>query len=166
MTRTLVAAVLAAAAGVSCAVAPASPPPPAPTTTPEATAVTGSGRVISRSDVGGLPDSPVESGSVLVVPADKAAALVSLAGAGDLAHASFAVSDADARGLGAAVVPIGADGRFALPDAPGRYLVCLADTFPDHEPGPPYSVVGCAAAELPAPGLTVSFGEGGVQAGS
>jgi hypothetical protein len=61
--------------------------------------------------------------------------------------------------------PSTASGRFPVDVAPGRYLVCLADVFPDHSPGPPYSVVGCDHIDLPeAAALVVSFAEGGVEA--
>lgn len=61
--------------------------------------------------------------------------------------------------------PLDGSGRFPVDVAAGRYLVCLADVFPDHSPGPAYSVVGCDHIDLPeVPRLLVSFGEGGVEA--
>jgi hypothetical protein len=127
---------------------------------------------VSASDVSGLPGSPLMSGTVLFVALARAADVAAMASvepgnASQLAHASFVVDRAGATALGATAVAIGADGRFPVAVPDGRYLVCLADIFADHTAGPPYSVVGCAEVTLPAApaaGLTVSFGEGGVEA--
>ncbi len=147
--------------------------PPAPTTLPTATTVTtgepGFGVAFAKSDVDGLDDSPYAAGTVLFVPATSASEFEAIAGvsAGDrdqLAHVFLEVEEEALGRLDAFVAPIGEDARFRVPGDPGSYLVCLADTFADHTPGPPYSVVGCAPAEIPAGASpTVSFGEGGVE---
>jgi len=132
--------------------------------------VSGSGMAFSRSDVSGLPDSPLMSGTVLFVPHARVAEVSAMAGvergdASRLAHASFVFDQDDATALGAIAVAIDAGGRFPVSVPEGRYVVCLADVFADHTTGPPYSVVGCAEVALPAApvaGLSVSFGEGGV----
>lgn len=132
----------------------------------------GSGVALSRSDVGGVPNSALTSGTVLFVPSARATDVATMAGvepgsAAELAHASFALDEAATSALGAIAVAIGGDGRFPVTVADGRYLVCLADIFVDHVAGSPYSVVGCAEVALPtdpASGLSVSFGEGGVEA--
>lgn len=129
------------------------------------------GLVFSRSDVSGVPDSPLVSGTVLFVPQERAADVAAMAGMslGDvsrLAHASFVMDQTNASTLGAIAVNIDVSGRFPVSVPAGRYVVCLADVFADHTAGPPYSVVGCAEVPLPAAsvaGLSVSFGEGGVE---
>lgn len=153
---------------------------PAPTTSParESTAVTtstvpiepGRGRAISVSDVSGIPDSLVTSGSVLFVEQARTGELAALSGV-DLSdanasrHARFSVDADNLAALGAVAVPLDDKGRFPIDVGAGSYLVCLADTFPGDSPGPPYSVVGCDRAELASDaGLELSFGEGGVEA--
>jgi hypothetical protein len=111
------------------------------------------GVAVNRSDVTGVPDLRFTSGSVLFVPVDRA---------GGLAVAPFSLDAQQVSRLGVLVATIGQDGRFPIPGT-GSYLVCLADVFADHSPGPPYSVVGCAEADLNGGAVTVSNGEGGVE---
>lgn len=130
------------------------------------------GVAVSRSDVGDQPERPLAAGSVLFFPEDRAGDVAAAAGlgqeeAGSMQHASFALQAGRLGELAGVVAPIGTDGRFPVPAevASGRHLVCLADSFADHAPGPPFQVVGCALVDVPDRAvLTVAFGEGGVEA--
>jgi hypothetical protein len=126
------------------------------------------GRAISKSDVADLADSAIERGDVLFVPVAQAAGLADRAGVGATGDLTYAFFDLDARqlaGLDGASTAIDEQGNFAVPVSAGNYMICLANIFADQTAGPPYSVVGCASADLSADGvLTVSHGEGGVEA--
>jgi hypothetical protein len=128
------------------------------------------GQAVSVSDVSGLEGSALTAGSVVFVPEGQAGAVAAMAGTdsaepGGLRHAGFSLDEASLAGLGATATALDGSGRFPVDVAAGRHLVCLADVFPDHSPGPPYSVVGCDHIDLPeTPRLLVSFGEGGVEA--
>lgn len=130
------------------------------------------GHVVAKSDVSGLPDTPATAGRVLIVPAERAAEVAADGGfdSGDLdgmRHATFDVSPESLAQLDGVAPQISDKGDFDVEVAAGRYLVCLADVFPDHGPGPPYSAIGCDLVELATgAGLTVSFGEAGVEAAS
>lgn len=143
----------------------------------EGTAVTPSeggvplrGRAVNKSDVSGLADSVLTSGDVLFVPEDRAADLAREVGL-DLSdidgtrHAFFELAGSRLADLTGVAAAIGADGSFSLDIPAARYLVCLADIFVDHTSGPPYTVVGCDVVDVAtSASLTVSFGEGGVEA--
>lgn len=128
------------------------------------------GRAVSVSDVSGLEASAFTTGSVVFVPEERADALAAAAGVGSsepgaLRHAGFSLDDASLAELRGTATPLDRRGSFPVDVPAGRYVVCLADVFADHSPGPPYSVVGCDHVELPATAeLLVSFGEGGVEA--
>jgi hypothetical protein len=128
------------------------------------------GRTVSVSDVSGVEGSAFTAGSVVFVPEDQAGAVAAMAGVGSaepaaLRHAGFSFDEAALADLEGTATALDGSGRFPVDVAAGRYLVCLADVFPDHSPGPPYSAVGCDHIDLPeAAALVVSFGEGGVEA--
>lgn len=128
------------------------------------------GRAVSVRDVSGLEGSAFTAGSVVFVREDRAGAVAAMARAGSaepgaLRHAGFSLDEASLAELEGTATPLNGSGRFPIDVAAGRYLVCLADVFPDHSPGPPYSVVGCDHIDLPgAAVLVVSFAEGGVEA--
>jgi hypothetical protein len=130
----------------------------------------GRGRAVARSDVTGIADSALTSGSVLFVPGERAPELAVVTGldrlsnVDSLRHAEFALVASALDALDGTAVAIDGAGRFAVDVPNGLYVVCLADTFPDHTQAPPYSVVGCSRVELPdGARLVVSFGEGGVE---
>lgn len=142
-----------------------------PAVTPDAGGIGGQGLAISKSDVSGLADSALTAGEVLFIPEEHAAGLAETAGfdpsdTGGMRHATFQLDESQLAELAGTAAVIGADGRFPLQVAPARYLVCLADSFVDHTAGPPYSVVGCdLPVDIPeGASLTVTFGEGGVEA--
>lgn len=140
------------------------------TVTPGADGIPEPGLAVSKSDVSGLPDSMLTAGEVLFFPEERAADLAETAGFDPLdidgmRHAFFQLSEPRLVELAGTAAVIGASGRFPLDIPAGQYVVCLADSFVDHTAGPPYSVVGCDLVDLPNDAsLTVSFGEGGVEA--
>jgi hypothetical protein len=126
-----------------------------------------SGRAIAKSDVTGLPDTPLRQGEILVFPAASAEGLRRAAdlGPGPLHYARFDLDERTVTTLGGTVVRLDADGRFAVALRPGPYVLCLSGVFPDHRPGPPFAVVGCDGLEFrPGTVVLVAFGEGGVEA--
>ncbi len=141
-----------------------------PAVTPHAGGVPGRGQAVNKSDVSGLTDSVLSSGEVLFVPEDRATDLAGTAGfdpsdIDGMRHAFFELDESRLAELAGGAAAIGSDGSFPLDLPAGRYLVCLADTFVDHTSGPPYAVVGCDVIDLSTgASLTVSFGEGGVEA--
>lgn len=171
-------------AGEEATLTPDRSPDRSPDRTPDPGTRSGAGLAINRSDVGGLPDTPLDSGAVLFVAEARVAELavaasLDLADPSGLPHASFVIDTGSAADLIAAVAVIDTGGRFPVEVPSGRYLVCLADILAEHRAGPPHSVVGCAYADLPggstperqsgAPSgggafrLIVAFGEGGVE---
>jgi hypothetical protein len=110
-------------------------------------------------------------GAVLFVPAAQEAALGQTGNfdpsdPSAMTRASFELTAERLQALGGSAATI-TDGRFPLNGTGGNYVVCLADSFADHTPGPPYSVVGCARVNVAeGASITVSFGEAGVQAKS
>ena len=138
--------------------------------TPGAGGVPGKGLAVTKSDVNGLSDSVLTAGEVLFIPEERAADMAGAASfdpsdIDSMRHAFFQLDGSRLAELAGAAAVIGADGRFPFDIPAGRYLVCLADSFVDHTAGPPYSVVGCDVIDLPGgASLTVSFGEGGVEA--
>ena len=150
--------------------------PPRPT--PQQTArketvengIRGQGLAFYQSDVMTMPDSVYTFGEVLFIPEEHAEDLAETADFDPskmnyMSHAFFQVDEFRLAQLAGAAAVIGAGGRFPLDIPAGHYFVCLADIFPGHTAGPPYSVVGCALIDLPNDAsLTVSWGEGGVQA--
>ena len=133
--------------------------------------IRGQGLAISKSDVMTMPDSVLTAGEVLFIPEEHAEDLAETVDFDPskmsyMGHALFQLNEFRLSKLAGAAAVIGADGRFPLDIPAGRYFVCLADIFSGHTAGPPYTVVGCAVIDLPNDAsLTVSWGEGGVQAG-
>ena len=127
-------------------------------------------RVLSASDVSGMPDLPLARGSLLLIPWDRLGALEKAVGTASLdgpaaRYASFRIDAGELEVVGGSGIEIGPGGTVAIGEARGRYLACLANIRPDDEAGPPFHVVGCGALLL-ADGRppTITFGEGGVEA--
>ncbi len=152
-----------------------------PSSVPESTATTGSpsvpidpglGLAMNISDTTDLDDSPLDKGEVLAFGPQAAPAMLESFGldADSVnAHSSFVVTDAALTEFEGLVAVID-DGTFPLVGEPG-WLYCLANSWPAHQAGPPFEVIGCgflepADAQLPGDGqVIVGFGEGGVQVG-
>jgi hypothetical protein len=138
--------------------------------TPVESGISGQGLAISKSDVSDLESSLLTSGEVLFIPEEHAVNLAAVGGfdpsdVDSMRHAFFQIEDESFAQLAGIAATIGTDGRFTIGVPAGYYLVCLANIFVDHSPGPPYSVVGCDVIDLPnEASLTVSFGEGGAEA--
>lgn len=135
------------------------------------------GRAISKSDVTDLPDSILTHGEVLLIPEYRFVDLVTIANFEQkdidilqysLYYKSFQIEKTNLSELSGSALTIGKDGRFPLTVKENSYLICLANIFPGHSVGAPYSVVGCDFVDLSDLAenlsLTVSFGEGGVEA--
>ncbi len=165
---------------------PVTTAPPLPTATPTQTVpkemvesvIRGQGIAIQVSDVSSFPDFVITQGEVLFIPEEHAEDLVEMAGFDPskmnymqkmeyISHALFQLDEPQFAKLAGAAAVIGADGRFPIDIPAGPYFVCLADSLSiDHTAGPPYSVGGCALIDLPNDAsLTVTWGEGGLQAG-
>ncbi len=150
--------------------------PPLPTSTPTQTVpkemvesvIRGQGMAINKDDTG-FPDWAMEKGEVLFIPEEHAEDLAEAAGFDPsrmirMTHTLFQVDESQLAMLAGTAAVIGAEGRFPIDIPAGRYFVCLADIFPLHTAGPPYTVVGCGVIDLSNDAsLTVSWGEGGVQ---
>ena len=140
------------------------------TVTPGQGGIRGHGQAIHKSDVSTFPDSVMTDGEVLFIPEEHAADLAETpdfdpSKMNYMGHAYFQLDESQLAELDGAAAVIGADGRFPLDIPAGDYFVCLADIFVGHTAGPPYSVVGCQVIDLPSEAsLTVSWGEGGVEA--
>ena len=126
-------------------------------------------RVLSVSDVSGMPDVPLARGSLLLIPWARLGALEEAVGADALdspaaRYAAFRIGAAELEVVGGAGIEIGSRGTVAIGEARGRYLACLANIRPDDAAGPPFRIVGCGALLL-ADGSppTITFGEGGVE---
>lgn len=159
------AAALAGCGGEEAPPSPAAASGPvatAPQRTSEGEVVEIRGVVIGESDVGGIPDHRLSSGVVVVAPATALGDLSARAAPDDLARGRFSLARDDLEAIGAAVAPIDVEGRFSSQGVAADIVVCLADHFLDHEPGPPYSVTGCAGPVSAAADLRVLFGRGGV----
>ena len=113
-----------------------------------------SGTVISASDVGSQPDTPLPDQLVLLLPAAQAP---------DLLGVSTLTEEA-LRFLGAMVeqappalsaLRTGPDGEFNLTVAASTYVLCLADNEGATPTAPPYQTRGCAPLTLEA-GETLS----------
>ena len=106
---------------------------------------------------------------MLLIPASRLAVLggtvATTIDTGALASLRFQVTGDSLARAGAVTLDI-RDGEFAIEPTAGTYVACLAGTDPGDTPGPPYSVVGCAAVEMRDAGgtLVISHGEGGVTA--
>ncbi len=129
----------------------------------------GQGIAIYLSDVSTFPDSVLTHGEVLFIPEEHAEDLAEAAGFDPsrmihMTHTYFQVDESQLAKLAGTAAVIGAEGRFPIDIPAGRYFVCLADIFPLHTAGPPYTVVGCGVIDLSNDAsLTVSWGEGGAQ---
>ena len=171
---------------------PVTTAPPSPTSTPAQTepkemiksSIGGQGIAIHLSDVSTIPDFVITQGEVLFIPEEHAEDLAEKAGFDPskisymskwnyiqkmeyMSHALFQLDESQFAKLSGAAAVIGADGPFPLNIPAGPYFVCLADSLSiDHTGGPPYSVGGCGLIDLPnGASLTVTWGEGGLQAG-
>jgi len=127
------------------------------------------GRAVHADDVAGTGVFPLRKGFVVAIPEEAAPRLrlltgLNVADEGGLRHASFTLIETDLIALGGTAATIGEVGGFSLDVATGRYLLCLSNSFPDHEASAPYRIVGCAFGRItPGCAPVVTFGEGGVQ---
>ena len=141
-----------------------------PAVTSDVSDLLGRGLAVNKSDVSGLADSVLSSGEVLFVPEDRATDVArevgfDLSNIDGMRHAFFELDESRLAELTGVVASIGTDGSFRFDIPAGRYLVCLANIFVDHISGPPHSVVVCDVIDVAiGASLTVSFGEGGVEA--
>jgi hypothetical protein len=124
------------------------------------------GRAVSVSDVSGLEGSALTAGSVVLVPEGQAGAVAAMAGAdwakpGGLRHAGFSLDDASLAELEGTATPLDGSGRFSVDVAAARYLVCLADVFPDPSPGRPTPWSAATTSTCPRrPGCWCPSGRG------
>lgn len=128
------------------------------------------GIATAESDVSTLLSSRFRSGEVLFIPVYQERVFADIVRLDDVNQPqvnriSVGLEEEDLSALKGHVATINSRGQFAVELPAGPYLVCLADVFVDHAPGPPFTLVGCSSVELTRDSeVTVSFGEGGVYA--
>lgn len=127
-----------------------------------------SGRVVTRSEVLGAPDTPIGVGTVIAVADEHTDELWTLIGmapppAERLACLEFHIERPALERLSAATAPINLDGTFDLGLPPGPHLLCLSGITANPAVGG-LEVVGCVYGVVPPESAvwSLSYGNGGV----
>ena len=112
------------------------------------TGATLTGIVVSASDIGDRPATPLAEQLVLLLPADTAPSVLGVpADNGALRFLSTAIEE---RPPGLVSRRTGPDGRFTVSTRPGKYVLCLADTEGEDAGSLPLQTRGCALLTLTA----------------
>lgn len=122
--------------------------------TAAAVAATLSGTVVSASDVGSQPDTPLPDQLVLLLPAAQAPDLLGVSTLTEEAL-RFLGATVDQAPPALSALRTGPDGEFSLTVAAGIYVLCLADNEGVTPTAPPYQTRGCAPLTMEA-GETLS----------
>lgn len=131
-------------------------PAPTATSSPAAThppdSATLAGTVLSASDVGDQPATPLSDQLILLLPAGQAPEVLGVPAEDEVLR--FLSTTVPQPPPALTALRTGSAGTFSLTTAPGAYVLCLADADGTGPISPPFQTRGCARLTL-TPGQTL-----------
>ena len=127
-------------------------PAPSPTATHPPDSATLAGTVLSASDVGDRPATPLSDQLILLLPAGQAPEVLGVPSEDEVLR--FLSTTVPQPPPALTALRTGSAGTFSLTTAPGAYVLCLADAAGTGPTSPPFQTRGCARLTL-TPGQTL-----------